>query len=75
MTPASQNAESLKEGLVDNLALWNKVKTTDPEMSKKVKYGKREFTAIDPQWQLMQATSFGDHTEKTGGWRILILSW
>ncbi len=53
---ASQNAESLKEGLVDNLALWNKVKTTDLEMSKKVKYGKREFTAIDPQWQLMQAT-------------------
>jgi len=42
--------------LKDNLELWNKVSVTDPKMSKNVKYGKREFTAIDPQWQLMQAT-------------------
>jgi hypothetical protein len=38
------------------MKLWDSVKTTDPKFHKSVQYGKRRFTAIDPQWQLQEAT-------------------
>ena len=38
-----------------NLELWNKVQKTDPDMTKKVTFG-REFTAIDPTYQMKNAT-------------------
>ncbi len=38
-----------------NLDLWDKVKTTDPDYTKKVSFG-RSFTSISPQYQIMKAT-------------------
>ena len=40
----------------DNMQLWNSVCTTDPQYTQKVVYGKRKFTAIGAQYQLMEAT-------------------
>ena len=40
----------------DNMSLWNSVCTTDPQYTQKVVYGKRKFTAIGAQYQLMEAT-------------------
>jgi len=39
----------------DNLEFWNSVCRTDPAYTKQVKIG-REFTAIDPMYQVMRAT-------------------
>ena len=39
----------------NNLALWNRVDKTDPAFTKNVSYG-RKYTAIDPQYQLKNAT-------------------
>ena len=39
-----------------NMQLWNSVCTTDPQYTQKVEYGKRKFTAIGAQYQLMEAT-------------------
>ena len=39
----------------DNLKLWKSVEKTDPKHTKEVKFG-RKFTAIDPQYQIMNAT-------------------
>lgn len=39
-----------------NLKLWRSVETTDPAMTTPVGYGKRKFTTVDPQYQLLQAT-------------------
>tara|TARA_R110000796_G_scaffold76589_9_gene171237 strand:- start:1556 stop:2020 length:465 start_codon:yes stop_codon:yes gene_type:complete len=44
----------------DNLKLWNSVCESDPKYLKKVSFGSRSFTAIDPQYQVMKATdAFG----------------
>lgn len=40
-----------------NLKLWNAVCSTPPEHTKDVRYGKRKYTAVDPQWQMRVATS------------------
>jgi hypothetical protein len=40
---------------MSNLDLWDKVKTTDPDYTKKVSFG-RSFTSISPQYQIMKAT-------------------
>ena len=39
-----------------NMQLWNSVCVTDPQYTQKVEYGKRKFTAIGAQYQLMEAT-------------------
>lgn len=50
-----------------NVKLWEAVKTTDPKHQKPVEYGKRKFTAVDPQWQLQQATKlWGPYGERWG---------
>lgn len=52
--------------MTDNMKLWNAVSTSDPQYLKKVSFGARSFTAIDPQYQVMKATeSFGPVGE---GW-------
>ena len=49
------------------MKLWDAVKTTDPKHQKPVKYGSRAFTAVDPQWQLQQATKlWGPYGERWG---------
>ena len=39
-----------------NLELWDKVSKSDPKYLKKVSFGARSFTAIDPQYQVRCAT-------------------
>jgi hypothetical protein len=39
----------------ENMKIWDSVKATDPKFTKQVAFG-RKFTAIDPTWQLQQAT-------------------
>ena len=49
-----------------SLELWNKVCKSDPKYLKKVSFGQRSFTAIDPQYQIRSATDqFGPVGE---GW-------
>lgn len=46
---------------MNKLELWDAVKTTDPEYTKKVSFG-RSFTSISPQYQIMKATEqFGPY--------------
>lgn len=56
-----------------NLALWDRVKETDPKYSKKASNGRFSFTTIDPQFQLQEATNqwgpYGDH------WGMRNLDW
>ena len=40
---------------MNNLKLWNKVEKTNPQFTKQVSFG-RKFTAIDPYYQIKQAT-------------------
>lgn len=49
-------AETGPEGTA-HLKLWKSVEKTPPDMTKEVKFGKRHYTAIDPQWQLRVATA------------------
>lgn len=49
-------AETSTEGK-ENLKLWKSVEKTPPDMTKEVKFGKRHYTTIDPQWQLRVATA------------------
>jgi len=45
---------------MDNLEIWNKLKHSDPKYLKKVSFGSRSFTAIDPQYQVhMMTEQFG----------------
>jgi hypothetical protein len=58
---------SSPEQYADNMRLWESVKVTDPKFHKAVAYGKRRFTAIDPQWQLQEATKrWGPYGHKWG---------
>jgi len=50
-----------------NLDLWNRVEKTDPDFVKDASIGKRKITAIDPQYQLKNATrEFGQYGVKWG---------
>ncbi len=40
----------------DNLAIWDRVKETPPQHTKKVEYGARRFTAVDAYYQIRRAT-------------------
>lgn len=47
--------------------LWKQVEKTPPGMTKQVSYGKRKYTAIDPQWQLRVATAiWGPYGQRWG---------
>lgn len=45
------------DGSTENLKLWKSVEKTPPDMTKEVAFGKRRFTAVDPQWQMRVATA------------------
>ncbi len=51
----------------DNLMLWKKVCTTDPEHTKQVEFG-RKFTAIDAMYQVQCATEQFGEAGKGWGW-------
>ena len=45
---------------MENLSIWNKLAKSDPRYLKKVNFGSRSFTAIDPQYQVrMMTEQFG----------------
>jgi hypothetical protein len=45
---------------MSNLDIWNKLSKSDPKYLKKVSFGSRSFTAIDPQYQVrMMTEQFG----------------
>ena len=52
---------------INNMALWNRVKTTDPKHTKKVEFG-RKFTAIDAMYQIQSATEQFGEVGKGWGW-------
>jgi hypothetical protein len=55
---------------VNTMELWDRVSKTNPKNTKRVKLG-REFTAIDPHSQIMEATRmFGPAGDKWG-WEVL----
>jgi len=54
-----------------NLELWNEVFATDPHYTKLVKYGAREFTAIDAYYQILRATEIFGPVGKGWGWKIV----
>ncbi len=49
-------SETTTEGR-ENLKLWKSVEKTPPDMTKDVRFGKRHYTTVDPQWQLRIATA------------------
>jgi hypothetical protein len=50
------------------LELWNKVSKSDPKFLKKVSFGQRSFTAIDPQYQVRSATEQFGPVGEGWGW-------
>ena len=52
----------------DNLTLWNTVSKSDPKFLKKVSFGSRGFTAIDPQYQVRCATEQFGPVGQGWGW-------
>lgn len=45
---------------MSNMDIWNKLSKSDPKYLKKVSFGSRSFTAIDPQYQVrMMTEQFG----------------
>lgn len=53
---------------MDNMRVWNKVSESDPKYLKKVSFGARSFTAIDPQYQVMKATEVFGPIGEGWGW-------
>lgn len=56
-----------------NLDLWNKVEKSDPTHLKRVSFGQRSFTAIDPQYQIMMATEAFGPVGEGWGWDANII--
>ena len=52
----------------DNMKLWNAVSKSDKQYLKKVSFGKRSFTAIDPQYQVRSATEQFGPVGQGWGW-------
>lgn len=58
---------------VDNLALWNRVEKTNPAFTKEINIKKRKYTAIDPAYQIKNATKeFGPYG---GEWGLKNIQW
>ena len=52
--------ENGKQTMTNNMDIWNKLSKSDPKYLKKVSFGSRSFTAIDPQYQVrMMTEQFG----------------
>lgn len=55
--------------MTDNMKLWDAVSTSNPQYLKKVSFGQRSFTAIDPQYQVMKATEAFGPVGQGWGWK------
>lgn len=51
-----------------NMKIWNKLAPSDPAYLKKVSFGQRSFTAIDPQYQVMKMTEEFGPVGQGWGW-------
>ena len=51
-----------------NMKHWDKLSTSDPQYLKKVSFGSRSFTAIDPQYQIMLMTEQFGPVGEGWGW-------
>lgn len=50
-----------------NMQLWNRVHSTNPEYTKKTNNGRYDFTSVDPQYQLRNATAvWGPYGDRWG---------
>jgi len=57
----------------DNMEIWNKLFPTNEKYLKAVKYGSREFTAIDPYYQIRKMTELFGPIGKGWGYHIQVL--
>jgi hypothetical protein len=54
----------------ENLELWDKYGVTDPDHTKEVKYGPRQFTAIDAYYKIRLATEEWGPVGTGWGWEV-----
>ena len=59
----------------ENLKLWNSVSKTEKKAKKNVKIGAREYTAIDPYWQIKEATKLWGAYGSTWGFNDIQLGY
>lgn len=52
----------------NNMELWDAVSKSDPKYLKKISFGSRSFTAIDPQYQVRCATQAFGPVGQGWGW-------
>jgi hypothetical protein len=54
--------------MTNNLNIWDKLASSDPKYLKKVSFGSRSFTAIDPQYQVKKMTEQFGPVGEGWGW-------
>ncbi len=54
--------------MINNLDIWDKLASSDPKYLKKVSFGSRSFTAIDPQYQVRKMTEQFGPVGEGWGW-------
>ncbi len=52
----------------NNLSIWDSVSQSDPKFLKKISFGARSFTAIDPHYQIKSVTEAFGPVGKGWGW-------
>ncbi len=53
---------------MSNMDIWNNLCASDPKYLKKISFGARSFTAIDPQYQVMKMTEQFGPVGEGWGW-------
>ena len=53
---------------MSNMDIWNNLCVSDPKYLKKISFGARSFTAIDPQYQVMKMTEQFGPVGEGWGW-------
>ena len=53
---------------MSNMEIWNKLSKSDPKYLKKISFGARSFTAIDPQYQIRMMTEQFGPVGQGWGW-------
>ena len=53
---------------MSNMNIWNNLAPSDPKYLKKISFGARSFTAIDPQYQVMKMTEQFGPVGEGWGW-------
>jgi hypothetical protein len=53
---------------MSNMNIWNNLCASDPKYLKKISFGARSFTAIDPQYQVMKMTEQFGPVGEGWGW-------